>query len=62
MKVTRHKTEAVSRRYAIVSSGDFADAGRKLQTMTTATIPGTIGQSDENPPHIKPALRTTLGH
>jgi integrase len=35
MKVTGHKTEAVYRRYAIVSSGDLADAGRKLQAMTT---------------------------
>jgi integrase len=46
MKVTGHKTESVYRRYAIVCSGDLADAGRKLQAMTTGTISGTIGQSD----------------
>jgi hypothetical protein len=34
MKITGHKTEAVYRRYAIVSSGDLADASRKLQAMT----------------------------
>jgi integrase len=47
MKVTGHKTEAVYRRYAIVSSGDLAEAARKLQHMTTTgTVSGTIGQSD----------------
>jgi integrase len=49
MKLTGHKTENVYRRYAIVSSGDLADAARKLQAMTTGTISGTIGQSDEKP-------------
>lgn len=43
MKLTGHKTESVYRRYAIVSSGDLAEAGRKLQAMTTGTIAGTIG-------------------
>jgi integrase len=46
MKLTGHKTESVFRRYAIVSSGDLADASRKLQAMTIGTISGTIGQSD----------------
>jgi integrase len=31
MRLTGHKTEAVYRRYAIVSSEDMADAARKLQ-------------------------------
>jgi integrase len=49
MKVTGHKTEAVYRRYAIVSSGDLADAARKLQALTTGTIAGTIGQVGDSP-------------
>jgi integrase len=36
MQLTGHKTESVYRRYAIVSSGDLAEAARKLQTMTTS--------------------------
>lgn len=48
MKLTGHKTEAVYRRYAIVSSGDLADAARKLQAMSTGTISGTIGRSSES--------------
>jgi hypothetical protein len=47
MKLTGHKTEAVYRRYAIVSSGDLADASRKLQAMT-GTITGTIGLISDN--------------
>lgn len=47
-QVTGHKTESVYRRYAIVSSGDLADASRKLQAMT-GTITGTIGHSGETP-------------
>jgi integrase len=47
MKLTGHKTEAVFRRYAIVSSGDLAEAARKLQAMT-GTITGTIGQIGDN--------------
>jgi hypothetical protein len=31
MRLTGHKTEAVYRRYAIVSSGDLADASAKLR-------------------------------
>jgi hypothetical protein len=46
MKAIGHKTENVYRRYAIVSSGDLADAARKLQAMATGTSSGTIGQSD----------------
>jgi hypothetical protein len=45
MKLTGDKTEAVYRRYAIVSSGDLADAAAKVQALT-GTISGTIGQSD----------------
>ena len=33
MKLPRHKTEGVHRRYAIVSSGDLAHAARTLQAM-----------------------------
>jgi hypothetical protein len=46
MKLTGHKTEAVYRRYAIVSSGDLADASRKLQA-SMGTISGTIDQNDK---------------
>jgi integrase len=46
MQLTGHKTESVYRRYAIVSSGDLADAARKLQA-ATGTISGTIGQFGE---------------
>ena len=37
MKITGHRTEAVYRRYAIVSDADLQEAARKL----TGTIPGT---------------------
>jgi integrase len=33
MKISGHKTEAVYRRYSIVSSEDIAEAGRKLEAM-----------------------------
>jgi integrase len=46
MKLTGHKTENVYRRYAIVSSGDLADASRKLHALT-GTISGTNDQVDE---------------
>jgi len=49
----RHESEVVQRRYAIVSSGDLADAVRKLQTMTTGTISGTIGLISETPAGVK---------
>ena len=45
--ITGHKTEAVYRRYAIVSSNDLADAARKLQAIT-GTITGTIGLISDN--------------
>jgi integrase len=47
MAITGHKTETVYRRYAIVSSGDLAEAARKLQAMT-GTITGTIGPIGDN--------------
>jgi integrase len=50
--ITGHKTEAVYRRYAIVSSGDLADAARKLQAMT-GTITGTIGLAVDNTENAK---------
>ncbi len=50
--ITGHRTEAVYRRYAIVSSGDLADAARKLQAMT-GTITGTIGLVTDNPQNAK---------
>jgi len=46
MKLTGHKTEALYRRYAIVSSGDLVDAARKLQAVT-GTITGTIALSSD---------------
>ena len=52
MKLTGHKTEAVYRRYAIVSSGDLADASRKLHALT-GTISGTNGPIDERAPAEK---------
>ena len=39
MKMTRHRTESVYRRYAIVSDADLQEATRKL----TGTITGTTG-------------------
>jgi hypothetical protein len=45
MQLAGHRTEAVYRRYAIVSGGDLADAARKLQALT-GTISGTIEPSD----------------
>ena len=38
MKVTGHRTEAVYRRYAIVSDADLREASERL----TGTIPGTV--------------------
>jgi integrase len=38
MKITGHRTEAVYRRYAIVSDADLKEAARKL----TGTISGTV--------------------
>ena len=42
MKITGHRTEAVYRRYAIVSDADLREAARKL----TGTIPGTNAGPD----------------
>jgi hypothetical protein len=42
MKITGHRTEAVYRRYAIVSDADLQEAARRL----TGTIPGTNAGSD----------------
>ena len=44
MKLTGHKTEAVYRRYAIVSSGDLDEATRKLEARAAGTVSGTPGQ------------------
>ena len=43
MKLTGHKTEAVYRRYAIVSDSDLREAAQKLAAMAaTGTITGTV--------------------
>jgi hypothetical protein len=47
MQLTGHKTESVYRRYAIVSSGDLADASRKPQALT-GTVSGTVEQVSES--------------
>ena len=39
VKITGHRTEAVYRRYAIVSDADLREASERL----TGTIPGTVG-------------------
>jgi hypothetical protein len=38
MKITGHKTEAVYRRYAIVSEADLAGATRRLEQVRIAQI------------------------
>lgn len=47
MKLTGHRTEAVYRRYAIVSEGDLHDAARKLAALERApgTFTGTFSPS-----------------
>ena len=57
----RHESEVVQRRYAIVSSGDLADAARKLQTMTTGTISGTIGLISETPAAMQVSAWNSFG-
>jgi len=42
MKITGHRTEAVYRRYAIVSDADLQEASRRL----TGTISGTVAPAD----------------
>jgi integrase len=53
MKLTGHKTEAVYRRYAIVSPGDLQDAVRKLDGYTSGTSGYTAaavgGHNSQNP-------------
>lgn len=42
MRITGHKTDAVYRRYCIVSPGDLQEATRRLSEPVSGTIPGTI--------------------
>ena len=53
MKLTGHKTEAVYRRYAIVSDVDLRDAARKLaeasSTRRVGTFAGTFSRSEIAP-------------
>jgi hypothetical protein len=44
MQLTGHKTEAVYRRYAIVSEGDLGAGIAKLGSFAAGTISGTIGR------------------
>jgi hypothetical protein len=41
MQLTGHKTEAVYRRYAIVSESDLSAGVEKLAGLTTGTVRGT---------------------
>jgi hypothetical protein len=41
MKMVGHKTEAVYRRYAIVSESDLHEAARKLAALPAGTFSGT---------------------
>jgi len=50
MKLTGHKTEAVYRRYAIVSSEDLRDAVRRLESVDRYT-------SSDTQPSSKPASK-----
>ena len=50
MKLTRHKTEAVYRRYAIVAEGDLREAGTKLaaalgMSVATASLSDNSGDN-----------------
>jgi hypothetical protein len=51
MKITGHKTEAVYRRYAIVSDADLQEATRRLAA--AGTFPGTLATAavDGRPPN-----------
>jgi len=55
MKLTGHKTEAVYRRYAIVSEADLHDAVGKLSRLGTSagTNPGTVGSRGADRVHRK---------
>ena len=46
MKLTGHKTEAVYRRYAIVSPGDLRSAARQLDAYTSTYTQGTAATKD----------------
>jgi hypothetical protein len=49
MKLTGHKTRAISDRYDITSEEDLAEASRKLQRLA-GTIAGTIGLPEVSAP------------
>jgi hypothetical protein len=44
MQLTGHKTEAVYRRYAIVSENDLRAGIQKLQALGTGTLAGTLSK------------------
>ena len=58
MTLTGHKIDAVSRRYAIVSSGDPRGRVAQLQVMT-ATVTGTIGLISDNAESTKASAYET---
>jgi hypothetical protein len=60
MKLTGHKTEAVYRRYAIVSEGDLAEGVAKLATLHRATAdqPRQVVPLGEVAPRVAPAGET----
>jgi integrase len=47
MKMVGHKTEAVYRRYAIVSESDLHEAARKLAALPAGTFSGTSSAAVE---------------
>ena len=47
MRLTGHKTEAVYRRYAIVSERDLREAVERLAAGRSGTIPGTTDRDAE---------------
>jgi ABC transporter substrate binding protein len=50
MKMTGHKTEAVYRRYAIVSEADLHEAARKLAAIELGKVQGKVGDGAESSP------------